>query len=266
MKRLLTVDQGNGSAKFALWELERGGARITRRRRSTRAQWSAPLGLSFVREWLPEAVAVASVAGAEARGTLLDQIATQVRCPLLHELDAGLENCTRTPERVGEDRLMAARGALELVARSAIVVDAGTALTVDAVRAAEGSHPAAFLGGAIAPGPELLARALDDGTAQLFSVDAHADARALGRDTREALEAGISIGFLGAARELVSRVAAEAGLHVAPLLLTGGARHLLRALTAPGGAELIEDESLVERGLLAAARAKLRDEDSAWTA
>ena len=63
MKRIATVDQGNGSAKFTLWEVERGGVRMARRRRSSRDQWSAPAGLAFVHEWAPEAVAISSVAG-----------------------------------------------------------------------------------------------------------------------------------------------------------------------------------------------------------
>ncbi len=261
MNRIATVDQGNGSAKFSLWEVERGDARLSRRRRSSREQWRAPAGLAFLSEWSPEAVVFSSVAGDEARESLAQGLREHVRGALLDELDSGLENRTRTPETVGRDRLLAARGALEIVGRSAIVVDAGTALTVDAVRAAEGVDPAAFLGGAIAPGPDLLARAMAEGAAQLYVVEARPDARALGRDTREALEAGVSVGFVGAARELVRRVAEESGFVDPPLVLTGGARHLLADVSAPGGARVVVEE-LVERGLLAAAGEHL--DGAAW--
>jgi type III pantothenate kinase len=163
---------------------------------------------------------------------------------------------------VGEDRLFAARGALELVGRSAIVVDAGTALTVDALRAGESGERAAFLGGAIAPGPDLLSASLGSGTAQLYAIDPRPGVPALGRDTREALESGVCVGFLGAARELVRRVAEEAGFRAPDLVLTGGARHLLVELQAPGGGRRLDLEELVERGLLAAAGEALVG--SAW--
>jgi type III pantothenate kinase len=253
VKRIATVDQGNGSAKFTLWELERGGVRMARRRRSSREQWSAPAGLGFVQEWSPDALAISSVAGEAGRTELAERIATQLRCPLLLDLDSGLENRTRTPETVGQDRLFAARGAVELVGRSAIVVDAGTALTVDALQAAVEDRPAAFLGGAIAPGPDLLAASLASGAAQLYSIEPRAGVPALGRDTREALEAGVSVGFLGAARELVLRIAEAAGFDAPDLVVTGGARGLLRTLEAPGAGRRFEVEELVERGLLAAA-------------
>lgn len=253
MKRIATVDQGNGSAKFTLWELGSGGVRMARRRRSSRDQWSAPAGLGFVHEWSPDALAISSVAGEAARTELAQRLAVQLRCPLLTGLDHGLENLTRTPETVGEDRLFAARGALELVGRSAIVVDAGTALTVDALRAGDGAARAAFLGGAIAPGPDLLSAALGSGTAQLYAIDPRPGVPALGRDTREALESGVCVGFLGAARELVRRVAAEAGFEAPDLVVTGGARQLLAELAAPDGGRRVDVEELVERGLLAAA-------------
>lgn len=257
MKRIATVDQGNGSAKFTLWEVDRGGVRLARRRRSSRDQWSAPVGLAFIREWSPDAMAISSVAGAGGRTELIDRIEAQLRCALLLDLDAGLENLTRTPDTVGEDRLFAARGALELVGRSAIVVDAGTALTVDALRAAGDEIAAAFLGGAIAPGPDLLTQSLAGGAAQLYSVEPRVGVPALGRDTREALEAGVSVGFFGAANELVRRVAREAGFESADLVITGGARGLLRELAAPNGGKRFEVEELVERGLLAAAGERL---------
>ena len=75
----------------------------------------------------------------------------------------------RTPETLGADRIAAAVAALPLGGgRPVVVVDAGTAVTVDAVDVRNGS--AVYLGGAIAPGPDLLARALARGTGALPSV------------------------------------------------------------------------------------------------
>jgi type III pantothenate kinase len=169
-------------------------------------------------------------------------------------LDPGLEIACREPASVGRDRLFAARGAWQLLHSSCLVLDAGTALTVDALRASDGERPV-FLGGAIAPGPRLLARALSSGTARLPEVDPRPLPRALGRDTREALEAGVALGFLGAARELAARIAAEAGLGAAPLVLTGGARAFLEAPSLFDGRTLRVEPELVHLGLLAASGA-----------
>ena len=155
------------------------------------------------------------------------------------------------PDAVGRDRLFAASGAWQVARGPGIVVDAGTALTVDAL-GVRGGKPA-FLGGAIAPGPALLARALADGGAQLFEVQVTAQQSALGRDTLGALRAGIGVGFQGAARELVRRVSGEAGLGDAVVYVTGGARSLLLADGLLDGRNVVEDPYLVHRGLLACA-------------
>ncbi len=72
-----------------------------------------------------------------------------------------LEIDVRAPDRVGTDRLAAAVAANELRVpqRSAIVVDAGTAVTVDLI-----TSDGVFRGGAILPGIQTAAQALADAT------------------------------------------------------------------------------------------------------
>jgi type III pantothenate kinase len=167
------------------------------------------------------------------------------------ELEPGLENRCREPERVGRDRLYAARAALDLAGASCVVVDAGTALTVDAVLARPGA-PGVFLGGAIAPGPVLLARSLAQGAARLPAIEPAPGVSFLGRNSAEAIASGVVHGFRGAARELVRGVAADAGLAAAPAVITGGAARFL--LEPPGlfaVPPLVHDD-LVHLGLLAA--------------
>jgi pantothenate kinase type III len=166
----------------------------------------------------------------------------------------GLQLDVRHPETVGFDRLYAARGAAARVGGGAIVVDVGTALTVDAVRHADGpdGRGAIFLGGAIAPGPALLASALADGTAQLPRIDPESEVPALGRETREAVASGVAVGLAGAARELVARISAETELEDAPVVLTGGARAFVREVLSQGGRRVIEEPALVAYGLRAA--------------
>ena len=166
----------------------------------------------------------------------------------------GLQLDVRHPETVGFDRLYAARGAVARVGRGAIVVDVGTALTVDAVRASDGENGrgAIFLGGAIAPGPSLLAFALARGTAQLPHIEPELDVPALGRETRAALASGVAVGLAGAARELVLRISAEAELADAPIVLTGGARAFVLDVLGQLGRRVVVEPALVAQGLRAA--------------
>lgn len=184
---------------------------------------------------------------------------------------SGLELRIQHPETVGADRLFAARGALLLGGESCIVVDAGTAMTVDAVEAT--GERGAFLGGAIAPGPDLLAESLVRRGARLQDVRPEPGARALGRHTREALLAGVVVGFEGAAVRLVQRIAEEAGCFGTaapgaeasasaaegiPVMLCGGAAHFLDGALVAEGFAVQSVPELVAYGLAAAWSSELR--------
>jgi type III pantothenate kinase len=124
------------------------------------------------------------------------------------------------PNDVGADRLVNAFAALRLYGAPVIVVDLGTATTFDVVDA----H-GAFVGGAIAPGIQLGAEALDARTALLPKVDLALPAHAIGKDTVSAIQSGVVIGYIGLVRELVATITAElAGNRGQPpkVILTGG--------------------------------------------
>ena len=126
------------------------------------------------------------------------------------------------PARVGIDRLLAAVAVdrLRHRERAAIVVDLGTAITVDLVE-----PDGAFAGGAILPGIGTSARALAEQTDALPQV--HLEfldhpPSALGKSTVPAIESGIYWGAIGAIRELVSQLAAPFPTRP-DLFITGGA-------------------------------------------
>lgn len=200
----------------------------------------------------PRAVLVSSVASGELTEAWSRCLAGlwPLETEVLVNPPSGLELRVEHAQSVGADRLFAARGALARVGRSAIVVDAGTALTVDALLVEAGRG--IFLGGAIAPGPALLAEALGRGGARLHGIEPQPGAAALGRETAAALKAGVVVGFEGAAMELVRRVALEAELGQVPVLLTGGAAGFLRAALGRTATELLEVPTLVPEGLAAA--------------
>jgi type III pantothenate kinase len=121
--------------------------------------------------------------------------------------DAGtipIEARVPQPGRVGSDRLLGAWGARLHHGAPLIVVDLGTATTVDAVDAG-----GAFVGGAILPGLKLALASLSRGTAQLPEVRLSVPAQAIGTDTASAIRSGVVLGHLGAIRELVERFSAE---------------------------------------------------------
>lgn len=266
MSRILTVDLGNTRCKLRLWDADAVAGEVPSPVDALDVdapEDEAGDGADEVRrarDWItrhePARAALCSVASGP-RAAAIEALA-----PFEHP-DPGLDVRVREPGRVGRDRLFAARGALEVARRDRadggiVVVDAGTALTVDALGVKGGAGT--FLGGSIAPGPGPLADALARRGAQLFEVDPRPGAHALGRDTREALEGGIVVGFRGAARALVEAVVREAEFVRPALVLTGGARALLlepepflpTGSAAVGSvASLRAVEDLVHLGLLA---------------
>ena len=252
----LTVDLGNSRLKAVAWRSggpsgpPRPGARFALepgeavRPETWRARF-AELALSD-----PARMALSTVASAQLGAAVAKALREAFGAPLADPPPHGLSLEVERAHTVGQARRFAARGAAAL-GRSAIVLDAGTALTVDAV-ALEPGGPARFLGGAIAPGPSLLIKALAGGAARLFEVELRPGARALGRQTSEALEAGVVVGFRGAAFELARRVGLESGLATAPRLLCGGAARFLLEPEPFWPGELIERPDLVHEGLLAA--------------
>ncbi|MFP6658264.1 MAG: type III pantothenate kinase [Pirellulales bacterium] len=125
------------------------------------------------------------------------------------------------PDKAGIDRLIGAVAANHLRGdeQPAIVVDLGTAITVDVV-SAEGI----FCGGAILPGISMAARALGQFTDQLPSlddVDLQQPPPAFGTSTDDAITSGIYWGTVGAVRTLVKQLKEQ--MTSKPLIvLTGG--------------------------------------------
>jgi type III pantothenate kinase len=166
--------------------------------------------------------------------TLIDWLRGQnvQHITLLASFDLPLRATLPRPDMVGIDRLLGAVAAnrLRSVDRPAIVVDLGTAITVDLVDA-----DGAFAGGAILPGIGLSARALHAFTDLLPELQMQALAEppaALGTDTIAAMRAGIYWGAVGGVRHLIDLLARQ--LPRPPqVFLTGGAAPAVAHLIAP---------------------------------
>jgi type III pantothenate kinase len=139
---------------------------------------------------------------------------------LLTSGDLPLEVRLPRPDMVGVDRLLDAVAAnrLRTPGKKAVVVDVGSAITVDLVDA-----DGAFLGGAILPGIAMSARALHEFTDLLPLIDMaelHDPPPALGTATVAAMRSGLFWGAIGAVRQLVEQLS---GGDEVEIFLTGGA-------------------------------------------
>lgn len=143
------------------------------------------------------------------------------------KIEFPFEILVERPSKTGSDRLAAAAGVVAAGDREAIIVDAGTAITVDVL------SKRGFLGGAIFPGAGLLYRALHDGTASLPLVAERGGAAVPpAGNTRDAIVAGVEGGAAGAVKELVA-LSRRSVAKNARVWVTGGggaglARHLGR--------------------------------------
>lgn len=151
--------------------------------------------------------------------------------PLLLSKDVpmGIVNGYAHPDEVGMDRLANAVGAQYFCGAPIMVLDFGTAITLDYLAAPpRPGHPPVYLGGAIMPGIEMAAEALVRGTARLPRVSLTEPSRAIGRTTAESIQSGLMHGYLGAIHTLVERSREEIGM-ACPVVATGGDALNLRA-------------------------------------
>lgn len=132
----------------------------------------------------------------------------------------GMPILYENPKDVGADRIANAIGAYELYGGPAIVVDFGTATTVEAI-----SAKGEYLGGAIVPGIEISLDALFGRAAGLRRVELVAPRNVIGKSTVESVQSGVIYGYSGQVDSLVDRFVAEIG--DATVIGTGGLADLI---------------------------------------
>ncbi len=136
-------------------------------------------------------------------------------------VDAGLRILYRDPLSVGGDRIATAAGAIQRIGQPVVVVDMGTATTVDVV-----SESGEYLGGAIAPGVGTGAEELFRKAAKLPRVELREPPSAIGKSTEESLQAGIIYGAAGQIDGILTRVLSELSFK-SPVVATGGYASLI---------------------------------------
>jgi type III pantothenate kinase len=188
----------------------------------------------------PAAISTVNPPVADRLGALLGRSGIEPIRWFRSAADVALHHRLDAPELTGADRALSVLAALHLAGRRGpgIVVQCGTAITVERIDAA-----GCWLGGAIAIGPGLAARALHSGTAQLPGAPRLGSDRtpaAWGASTIPALEAGIFWGAVGAIRELLVRQCE--GLEPSPWVIwTGGDAPILGPRVAGDGVRVEPD-------------------------
>lgn len=131
---------------------------------------------------------------------------------------------TDSPDEMGTDLIANAVAALEEENVDTIVVDFGTALTFTVIE--KDYH---IQGVAIAPGIFTALRTLHGSTAQLPEVQAYLPSSAIGKNTANAIQAGIFRGYIGLVKELLHSIETEKGKRF-KRIATGGLSGVLTPL------------------------------------
>ena len=148
----------------------------------------------------------------------LDEKIKQIGKDIPLPIEMGVEN----PSQVGTDRVVSAAAAFAVVEDAVIIADFGTAVTIDLV-----DEQGVFLGGAICPGFELTARALEEGTAKLGKVKVTRPKNPVGGNTIEAINCGLYFSAIGLLETITRKYAEEIGKWP-QIILTGGAAKVIK--------------------------------------
>jgi type III pantothenate kinase len=134
---------------------------------------------------------------------------------LSHRSKLPFKNGYLTPETLGPDRLAAVAGAfLHYPGEEVLIIDAGSAVTYDFLSGKS------YKGGNISPGLSMRFRALHRFTGKLPLVSTTEKLRSPGRNTHEAISAGVTIGLVYEINEYIRTF--EQKHKEIKVILTGG--------------------------------------------
>ncbi len=212
---LLAIDVGNTNVTVGVF---RAGRLVRRGRMPTEGSLRALLSRMKVPPKAVDGVILSSVV---PRATLsLKRVLKGLVRPkpliLGETVRAPIKNCYRIPSQVGQDRLVNAAAAFFLYGGPAIIVDFGTAVTIDLVSARQ-----EYRGGLIIPGVGVALEALVSRAALLPEIELSPPREFLGKDTRQSMRAGLFYGYGALCDGLVSRMKARYAPS-AKVIATGG--------------------------------------------
>jgi len=227
---LLAIDAGNTRTKWALFN-------IIGEVLSQGVCANADLALAEVlpKNTVCKQAIISNVAGAEIAKVLvkkclaLDLAVIWLKAP---SLDCGVKNNYDSPSQLGADRWASLIAAWSIYQTSCVVVNLGTAVTIDAL--VSNHNHAEFLGGLIMPGLTMLQQILVNGTHDIESGIASTSCNDLSEinsfptNTTDAVYTGACLAIVGAIAEMVARLQIHCEQVI--VILSGGDAHSLMPL------------------------------------
>lgn len=217
----LLIDNSNSYTKFALTTRDQLGT--TTRRLRTREVEAASLK-KILRGWKFARVVICSVVPEKA--AVIAQALTGIAIHhVTHRSNLGVGIDYPKPASIGADRLANAAASAAYYGAPSVVVDFGTAVTFDILRARRG-----YVGGVIAPGLEAMTDYLHQRTALLPKIrlnESSAKVSPIGRSTQHAMLAGAYYGYRGMVREILIQIRRELKVKRLPVIATGGYADLI---------------------------------------
>jgi type III pantothenate kinase len=247
---LLVINSNNTTTVFGVFEghAKKGVWRISTNAHRTADEYAV---------WLTGLMALEGIERKHIDGVILSNVVPQTSFNLRSlcqryfggepmvvgdpSLKLGIKVLLDRPEEIGADRIANAVAARTRYKLPGIVLDLGTATTLDVLDA-----EANYLGGVIAPGINMAFEALYMGAAKLPRVEIRRPAKVVGQSTVSAMQSGIYWGYIGLIEGLVRRIEEEQGTKMT-VIGTGGLVPLIAA-----GARMIEhiDQDLTLLGLV----------------
>lgn len=210
-----------GNSRLAIGVFVAGNLEYVRRLPIAEKQnWQGALSEAWGRIASTESPAVAGASVNPAQMEALEHLVQQVSGKAVEwvgqEIDIPIKVQTEPPEQTGIDRVLSMAAAYEQMGKACVVVDAGTAITVNLC-----NDEGAFLGGAIAPGAAMMLDALHEKTARLPRVELAVPEGPVGKSTQQSILHGVYHGLRGLVKELVENYATELG-YWPDVIATGG--------------------------------------------
>jgi len=210
---LLAVDIGNTNIGFALFK--RG--RIIRRFEIPRKGYSKTRLFGKLKNLSGFDAIICSVVPQQTRTLCRDLKKIAKKTYIIgKDIEVPIKNLYHKPKQLGQDRMVNAYAARELYGKPLVVIDLGTAITIDCV-----NKEGAYLGGMILPGLNLSLSALSEKTALLPKISLRRPKGLIGKDTESSIINGVVLGFAVTANSLSKRISGKIGKNV-KIILTGG--------------------------------------------
>lgn len=254
---MLLIDNGNTRTKFAVYQQ----GKVVFEDKIVNQELDQALTdtwLSQLRNYADGDVCVGCSVGEKTSATLI-QKRLMPMYPHIHWLKSELTACGVTngygdnAQQLGADRWFALLGYYqhdsEKTRRNAVIIDAGTALTVDWLTA-NGEH----LGGWIVPGRRLMQESLHSGTANLNHLVTEECYRLPATNTQQGMSFGVHYALVGAISQALKASTQVFNGDDFSVVVTGGdGERLLKSLQHVEPVDYLRIDDLVFKGLLSAA-------------